>query len=130
MALSDEQEWIDVQPNAPLYIPEWSCASTFGCGRQFNDKTYKELDEKMQDLQINNGVNHLDVHVRASDRKGGEIKLLPSSIIFYLPRTAETMVTNVAERLLRIILQTGRTEVTKRSGYISDKKTHVAFVSM
>jgi hypothetical protein len=129
MSLSDD-EWIDVQPNAPLWIPEWSCASTFGCGRQFNDKTYKELDEKMQDLQINNGVNHLDVHVRASDRKGGEIKLLPSSIIFYLPRTAETMVTNVVERLLRMSLQNDQTELTKRSVFISEKTTRAAVISL
>lgn len=84
----------------------------------------------MQDLQINNGVNHLDVHVRASDRKGGEIKLLPSSIIFYLPRTAETMVTNVVERLLRMSLQNDQTELTKRSVFISEKTTRAAVISL
>ena len=89
MSLSDEEEWIDVQPNAPLWIPEWSCASTFGCGRQFNNMTYKKMYETIQELHINNGGNHLDVHARVSDRKGGDMELLPGSISFYCPHSRD-----------------------------------------
>ena len=89
MSLSDEEEWIDVQPNAPLWIPEWSCASTFGCGRQFNNMTYKKMYETIQELHINNGGNHLDVHARVSDRKRGDMELLPGSISFYCPHSRD-----------------------------------------
>ena len=89
LAMADDDEWIDDDPHAPLQIPEWCCASTFACGRSFDDMTYKEMYENIQELHINNGGNHLDVHARKSDRKGGDMELLPGSITFYCPHARD-----------------------------------------
>jgi hypothetical protein len=47
-----------------------------------------------------------------------------------IARTAETTVTNVVERLLKMSLLIEQTEVTKRSVFISEKTTPVAFISL
>ena len=52
MSSSDDDAWVDVQQNAPLEIPEWSCQDTFREGRRFSDMTYAELYEKIQALHV------------------------------------------------------------------------------
>ena len=84
-----EEDWVDAEPNAPLQVPEWSCASTYACGRRFSAMTYAEMYQKVQDLHIASGGVHLDVHARPSDCKGGDMEVLPGSIQFYCPHTRD-----------------------------------------
>ncbi len=90
LAMAEDDEWIDDDPHAPLQIPEWCCASTFACGRRFDDMTYKEMYENIQELHINTGGNHLDVHARKSDRKGGDMELLNHGHQNYMKCEAKT----------------------------------------
>jgi hypothetical protein len=65
MEVSDvEDEWIDVNPNGPLEVPEWGCGDTFKPGRRFLEMTYAELYAKVQELHVSNGGVHLDVQTR------------------------------------------------------------------
>ena len=78
-------EWIDVAPNKPLQIDDWSCGSTFACGRQFLDMTYAKMYETVQELHISNAGIHLDVNTS----KGGRMTPLPDAVHFYCPHARE-----------------------------------------
>ena len=84
-----ENDWVDAEPNAPLQVPEWSCASIYACGRRFSAMTYAEMYQKVQDLHIASGGVHLDVHARPSDCKGGDMEVLPGSVQFYCPHSRD-----------------------------------------
>jgi hypothetical protein len=85
--LDGEDEWIDVNPNGPLEVPEWGCGDTFKPGRRFLEMTYAELYSKVQELHVSNGGVHLDVQTRPFGRKGNDSSALPGKIKFYCPHS-------------------------------------------
>jgi len=86
-AMDSDEEWVDVHPNAPLEVPEWSCQDTFREGRRFVNMTYAELYDKIQELHVSNGGMHLDIHGRPFGSKGKEDAALPGKIKFYCPHS-------------------------------------------
>lgn len=132
--MSEESEdelgdWIDEAPNKPLQIDDWSCGSTFACGRQFLDMTYAKMYETVQELHISNAGIHLDVNARASDSKGGHMIPLPDAVHFYCPHAREhpdqcgkkKPATPTADRV-------SREEEEKRIFYSTDRPCQFRFV--
>jgi len=88
--MSNDDDWVDANPNSALEIPQWGCQNTFKEGREFLDMTYAELYTKLQELHVLNGGIHLDVHSKpfGSGRKA-EKSAIPGRIKFYCPHSRD-----------------------------------------